>query len=64
MTRQGFWKLLKTYGKACGIKEITPYTLRHSFAVYALKNGEDIHSVQCALGHSAVYSTTEYSSLL
>ncbi len=64
MTRQGFWKLLKTYGKACGIKEITPYTLRHSFAVYALKNGEDIHSVQSALGHSAVYSTTEYSSLL
>ncbi|MBR2532786.1 MAG: tyrosine-type recombinase/integrase [Lachnospiraceae bacterium] len=65
MTRQGFWKILKGYGKKAQLKEeITPYTLRHSYAVYALKNGEDIHKVQSALGHSAIYFTNEYTSLI
>ena len=65
MTRQGFWKVLKAYGKSAGLKEeITPYMLRHSFAVYSLKNGEDIHKVQSTLGHSAIYFTNEYTSLI
>lgn len=53
MTRQGFWKLLKKYGAEAGLQEeITPHTMRHSFAVRALKGGEDVKRVQEILGHS------------
>ncbi len=65
MTRQGFWKNLRKYGKEAGIEqEITPHMLRHSFAVYSLRKGEDIHVLQSIMGHSDIASTNEYNALL
>lgn len=65
MSRQGFWKLVKSYAKKAGIsKDITPHTLRHTFAANMVKNGTDIKSVQEMLGHSDISTTHMYVNMV
>jgi len=60
LTRQGFWLILKSYAERAGIGDITPHTLRHSFAAHALKHGIGLRDVQHMLGHVSISTTQVY----
>ena len=65
LTRQGFWKIIKAYTAEAGItKEITPHTLRHSFAMHLLQGGASVKDIQTMMGHANISSTQVYVHLL
>jgi integrase/recombinase XerD len=63
LTRQGFWLILKGYAEELGIDDLTPHTLRHSFAAHMINSGADIRSVQALLGHASLSTTQIYTQL-
>ena len=65
MSRQGFWKIVKYYGDKAGIQvDITPHTLRHSFAAHLISSGADIQAVQTMLGHADLATTLAYQNYI
>jgi integrase/recombinase XerD len=63
LTRQGFWLILKSYAQQAGIGDITPHTLRHSYATHALRHGADLREIQQVLGHVSISTTQVYRQL-
>lgn len=63
LTRQGFWLILKSYAQRAGIDDITPHTLRHSFAAHALSQGAELSDIQKQLGHVSISTTQIYRQL-
>lgn len=65
ISRQGFWKIIKQYQESSGIDmDITPHSLRHSFAAHLVENGADLESIKTMMGHSDISSTQVYSCFL
>jgi integrase/recombinase XerD len=64
LTRQGFWQIIQGYAEKVGLgKKVTPRSLRHSFAIHRLKNGEDLHTMQELLGHAHISTTKIYKDM-
>jgi integrase/recombinase XerD len=63
LTRQGFWLLLKGYAQSASVRNVTPHTLRHTFAAHALTTGSHLREVQAMLGHVSISTTQVYQRM-